>query len=267
VSSFGFGGANSHIVIDDAYHYLTAAGLQGNHNTRVHHGIPSSFEPTVEESCASSQGDEILDNSFPAFNPPRLSVLSANDKTALAQQVNRHSLNLRETASRNSINDVFLGNFTYTLNERRTLHSWRAAATLNNSKDLRSLQTIISRPQRSSKDPSLCLVFTGQGPQYPAEQLQCLEQFEIFRKCLDDAEDYLLELGCSWRVRDEHYRSKRSSRISDAEFSQPLSTIVKVALVELLRSFGVYPSVAVGHSLGEIVAAYCVRALSARSAI
>src|SRR5262249_682625 len=36
VNSFGFGGANAHVILDDAYHYLTERGLVGNHNTTVH---------------------------------------------------------------------------------------------------------------------------------------------------------------------------------------------------------------------------------------
>jgi acyl transferase domain-containing protein len=39
------------------------------------------------------------------------------------------------------------------------------------------------------------------------------------------------------------------------EYSQPISTALQIALVELLKSFGVVPKAVVGHSSGEIAAA------------
>lgn len=46
-----------------------------------------------------------------------------------------------------------------------------------------------------------------------------------------------------------------SDRIDSPEYSQPLSTAVQLALVELLKSFGIAPKAVVGHSSGEIAAA------------
>lgn len=50
------------------------------------------------------------------------------------------------------------------------------------------------------------------------------------------------------------------------QFSQPLCTALQIALVELLRSFHITPAAVVGHSSGEIAAAYAVGALSLDSA-
>lgn len=54
--------------------------------------------------------------------------------------------------------------------------------------------------------------------------------------------------------------------INRPEFSQPLCTALQIALVELLGTFNIFPDVVVGHSSGEIAAAYTVGALSLRSA-
>jgi NADPH:quinone reductase-like Zn-dependent oxidoreductase/malonyl CoA-acyl carrier protein transacylase len=54
--------------------------------------------------------------------------------------------------------------------------------------------------------------------------------------------------------------------INQPDFSQPLCTILQIALVQLLRSFGISPTVVIGHSSGEIAAAYAVGALSHESA-
>lgn len=48
--------------------------------------------------------------------------------------------------------------------------------------------------------------------------------------------------------------------------SQPLCTALQIALIELLREFGVVPDAVVGHSSGEIAAAYTIGALSMESA-
>ena len=62
-------------------------------------------------------------------------------------------------------------------------------------------------------------------------------------------------------------KPKSTSQISKAKFSQPLSTAIQIALVNLLRSWGVIPVAVVGHSSGEIAAAYTTGSLTCRKAI
>lgn len=47
-----------------------------------------------------------------------------------------------------------------------------------------------------------------------------------------------------------------SSRIDQPALSQPVCTALQVALVDLLHHFRMNPSAVVGHSSGEIAAAY-----------
>jgi acyl transferase domain-containing protein len=56
-------------------------------------------------------------------------------------------------------------------------------------------------------------------------------------------------------VTDELLESKESSKINILKLNQALCTAIQVALVDLLRSFGLFPVVVVGHSSGEIAAA------------
>lgn len=77
---------------------------------------------------------------------------------------------------------------------------------------------------------------------------------------------FLRSMGCGWDPAEE--MSKRSgSRVGSPEISQPLCTVLQIALVELLRSWGVQPTKVVGHSSGEIGAAYAIGVLSHRDAI
>lgn len=204
INSFGFGGSNSHVILDDAYHYLRAAGLQGHHNTSVDPETPEDEYVHIGANgyiTPQTPTDALEETILNSPAPPKLLVLSANDESTLTSQAHIHTSFFRDTQAASSPDYEFLNNLLYTLNERRYLFPWRAAGLLSSSTDLGSLDTLLSKPQRSVKDPSICFVFTGQGAQYPGDKLRCLEQFKVFRRRLKDAEEYLSELGCPWRVR------------------------------------------------------------------
>ena len=67
-------------------------------------------------------------------------------------------------------------------------------------------------------------------------------------------------------VSEELFRDKAETNIDQASFSQPICTALQVALVDLYTSWGIVPSAVVGHSSGEIAAAYCTGGLSKESA-
>ncbi|MAD84617.1 MAG: hypothetical protein CL912_16785 [Deltaproteobacteria bacterium] len=60
---------------------------------------------------------------------------------------------------------------------------------------------------------------------------------------------------------------RKSSRLAEAEISQPCCTAYQIALVDLLGHYGIKPNAVLGHSSGEIAAAYACGALTAREAI
>ncbi|KAL4894897.1 hypothetical protein BDV59DRAFT_212153 [Aspergillus ambiguus] len=68
-------------------------------------------------------------------------------------------------------------------------------------------------------------------------------------------------------ILDELSKSEENSRVSDAEFAQPLCTAIQVGLVNLLQTWGISPEAVIGHSSGEIAAAYASGAISAHVAI
>jgi zearalenone synthase (highly reducing iterative type I polyketide synthase) len=65
---------------------------------------------------------------------------------------------------------------------------------------------------------------------------------------------------------DELAKYEGESRIRSSEVGQPLCTIVQVAMVDLLEGWNVRPTAVVGHSSGEIAAAYCTGAISKQAA-
>lgn len=66
---------------------------------------------------------------------------------------------------------------------------------------------------------------------------------------------------------DQLLAPKKTSRISEAELSQPCCTALQIALVDLLRSYGIKPEAVLGHSSGEIAAAYASDVITLKEAI
>lgn len=75
-----------------------------------------------------------------------------------------------------------------------------------------------------------------------------------------------LEDSPDWTLENALLEDPKSSRVNDAEFSQPLCTAVQVALVQLLGLWGIRPKVTCGHSSGEIAAAFAAFATGLISA-
>lgn len=92
---------------------------------------------------------------------------------------------------------------------------------------------------------------------------------KVFAKTIDTLEKslQLLPDRPSWTLKEELAAAKDISRIYEAELAQPLCTAVQVGLVDLIKNAGVHLHAVVGHSSGEIGAAYAAGVISATDAI
>jgi acyl transferase domain-containing protein/NAD(P)-dependent dehydrogenase (short-subunit alcohol dehydrogenase family)/acyl carrier protein len=70
-----------------------------------------------------------------------------------------------------------------------------------------------------------------------------------------------------WSILDEMQRSKETSRINQTIYAQPAIFILQAGLLHLLRSWGVEPAAALGHSLGENASAYAAGILTLEQAV
>ena len=66
---------------------------------------------------------------------------------------------------------------------------------------------------------------------------------------------------------DELLKPKETSRIDESEFAQPLQAALQIGLVNILRSWNIHPDAIVGHSSGEVAAAYGAGAITAGESI
>lgn len=89
----------------------------------------------------------------------------------------------------------------------------------------------------------------------------------VFRKSVLKSMKILQKLGCDWDIVEELRREVDHSKLSKPEISQPICTVLQLALVKELKAWGVTPAKVVGHSSGEIAAAYSIGALSHNDAI
>lgn len=119
--------------------------------------------------------------------------------------------------------------------------------------------------------PRILGVFTGQGAQWATMGRELIRSSTFVRERIQHLETSLATLPPSdrpsWHLQDELLADAETSRISEAELSQPLCTAIQVVLVDLLRAAGITFQAVVGHSSGEIAAAYAADFISAHDAV
>ncbi len=108
-------------------------------------------------------------------------------------------------------------------------------------------------------------VFPGQGSQWEGMALELLEGSPLFAERLGVCERELAQL-VGWSVVDVLRGREGAPSIERLEVLQPVLFAVMVALADLWRACGVRPAAVVGHSQGEIAAAYVAGGLSLRDA-
>ncbi|KAB8275133.1 beta-ketoacyl synthase [Aspergillus minisclerotigenes] len=231
--------------VNDAYHSLLVSHFQANHNTTVYtsKGLP-------KEETASS----------------RLFVLSSTDEDGFSRlkDVWRSFFSSLEIATTEK--QRFLNNLAYTLSLRRTHHSWRTFAVVHPNDDWSHIVDGLVGPQQMIASPNLAFIFTGQGAQWYAMGRELLDAYPVFRDSIQKAGSYIQTLGCQWDLMEELQKPELESNVNNTEYSQMLCTALQIALVDLLHHVGIVPEAVVGHSSGEIAAAYCAHAITRESA-
>ncbi|MBS1803318.1 MAG: SDR family NAD(P)-dependent oxidoreductase [Acidobacteria bacterium] len=227
ISSFGIGGTNVHVTMSSAP--TTYARLQSG-STK-----PRIFPVSAKTSAALNSACEQLSK----YLGTAQSISAAEVSTTL--QRGRRAFNFRRAVVASSCGDA-----SNLLNERPK-----------------------KRIFEGNLENDVVFLFPGQGQQFPGMVGGLYGEDRAFRQMIDEGCDLLREQGIDLGpfLVEKLDAVEAADRLRDTEIAQPALVLVECALAERLRSIGIVPSILVGHSLGEISAAYISGVFSFRDAI
>ena len=109
-------------------------------------------------------------------------------------------------------------------------------------------------------------VFSGMGPQWWAMGRELLTQEPTFRHEVDRIDAKLSGLT-GWSIVDRLLADESASRIHDTDVAQPAIFAIQAGLAALWKHWGVEPGAVMGHSVGEVAALYAAGVLGLDDAV
>ncbi|BAZ43873.1 polyketide synthase type I [Chondrocystis sp. NIES-4102] len=227
VSSFGIGGTNVHLVLEEA--------------------------PLTRQQLATRQ-EELL-------------VISAKTETALETA----TTNLAAYLSQHP--ELDLADVAYTLQVGRKEYNYRRLIV---GKDLQEMAIALANldPQRvlthctSQQRQGITFMFPGQGSQYFQMGKELYATQPVFRQCIDRCGEILQAYLDLPLLEVLGFVSATSPNyINQTQYAQPAIFTIEYALAQLWISWGVKPQAAIGHSIGEYVAATIAGVFSLETAL
>ena len=196
-------------------------------------------------------------------------TISAKNEAALGQLLEKYKHAIE------NLEENELLSFCHISNVGRAHFNYRYAELASNkSSVIKSLNQAINHFNTQGweiskyKSNQVVFLYTGQGAQYIGMGKALYHQYEIFRKSIDEC-DYLFKnyLNCSIRSIMFGEVDNAESLLSQTSYTQPALFSIEYAVTQLWFSWGVEPSLLMGHSIGEIVAATIAKLFSLSDAV
>jgi acyl transferase domain-containing protein/acyl carrier protein len=233
VNSFGFGGANTHVIL---------------------------AEPPTSQHA--DHGQPWPERFWPI-------MLSARSEDALRGCALKLAQWLTDRSNLNGDSPV-LPDLTYTLGARRNHHPYRLTLVARTTADLiqeldafaikqDSVKARTSFTPRPESPPRVAFVMSGQGPQWWGMGRELMQHEPVFRELIERC-DAAMRGITTFSLLEELSRPEETSQMHRTEIAQPAIFAMQVGLAELWKSWGVQPAAVAGHSVSEIAAA-CVAGL------
>jgi acyl transferase domain-containing protein len=231
-------------------------------NGHLENGLNASNRLVINENGVSHESEI-------SRVAPRLFVLSSFDEGGVKRNAMAYANYFKTIQPPNGpYEGHYLADLAYTMSNKRSIFPWRSyalASSLSELVESLSNEHGLSKAVRVRTQPKVAFVFTGQGAQWHAMGRELLT-YSIFKNSLQDATAYMKSLGADWSLMEELLREKVDSKVNQPHLAHPSCVALQVALVDLLASWSLLPSRVVGHSSGEIGAAYCAGKLSREAA-
>lgn len=230
LSSFGFGGTNAHVIVEEA-------------------GSVGADTVSGRADVGGSGGGVVA------------WVISGKTASALAAQAGRLG---RYVRARPALDVVDVG---YSLVSTRSVFDHRAVVVGQTRDELLAglAGVVAGRPEAGvvcgvgKPAGKTAFVFAGQGSQWLGMGSELYAAYPVFAEALDAVVDEL-DRHLRYPLRDVIWGHDQDL-LNTTEFAQPALFAVEVALYRLLMSWGVRPGLVLGHSVGELAAAHVAGAL------
>ncbi len=220
------------------------------------------------EEAASVLGDSLSVLGYRPPEPgPAIVPLSGRSLEARRELALRTAVRLREPGAET------VGDFGWTAALRRSHHEHRLAVVGRSREEVAGRLEAFARGEmppgltagRAGRGErgGLVFAFSGQGPQWSGMGRQLLAAEPVFRDAIERCDAALRPwLGGSLQERLE----TEPDALERTELAQPALFALQVGLTEVWRSWGVTPDAVVGHSVGEVAAAWAAGVLSLEEA-
>ncbi|NOX38147.1 MAG: amino acid adenylation domain-containing protein [Calditrichaeota bacterium] len=272
--SIHFEKPNPHIPFDELPLYVqTELGSWPDDSRRLIAGVTSlgfggtNSHAILAEPPAEARTSRKITHTRKVYLIP----LSAQTEAAVEDLVTAYLEELGAGRLNASVHDI-----AYTASLRRTHHDVRLAIPVTCRQDFREKLEAFRRgeplpevalgrrPLGTRK--KLAFVFSGQGAQWWAMGQQLLESEPVFREAIEEV-DREIQKQAGWSLMQELQADEAHSRMDDINIIQPALFGLQVALARLWQSWGIQPDAVVGHSMGEVAAAYVAGILDLQSAV
>lgn len=207
--------------------------------------------PTDPGNCAATSVEPLL-------------VFSARNAAALQQLAQRHADALSNPSAD-------LVTHCRSAAVHRTHHRLRASFEASDrSALLTALHTFAESGAETGEpalsSPKLLFVYSGMGPQWWAMGRELLRNERVFQEAADECDAVFGDIA-GRSILAEMLADEQVSRMTATDVAQPANVVLQIALTRLLGSWGVRPDAVLGHSVGEVAAAYASGALSLPDAL
>lgn len=244
VNSFGFGGTNANVILEQAP--LNSADQLVKESEKQHIKllpISSKTENGLRDQAARYRAF------FAARDLARQSngaLLDSLDDICFTAATKREHYKYRLIVN-GATEEEMVKNLDLFLRGEPAIEGW------------------VSGLAASDVSPNLCFVYSGMGTQWANMGHRLYKSEPVFREILDRC-SAALEPYTGWSLIDALFLKSEHS-IEDTYVAQPGIFSVQAALTGLLKSWGIEPGAVVGHSVGEVCASYAAGALDFEDAI